>query len=290
MTKDRSLETLGIIFAILAYFSFSLLDAVQKTAIIYHSIFQLLLFKYFFALFLSFAESRRKKNYTFYKTNNFKLQFLRGIFSILESGFFVLAFRYLSLADAHSIGSLTPIIIVALSAIILGEKVSLKIWALIFFGFIGVLIIMRPGLSIFDSKSLIPLVAAFFLSFYQIITRKVSEYDSNETSLFYNSLVGIILLAFLAFQYWQPLNFNSYFLFIGVGVFFSFGLYFQIIALSFAKASTIQPFHYTLIFWAIILGYIFYDDFPDNFTLIGAIIITISGIYVLNKKDIDAKK
>ena len=63
----------------------------------------------------------------------------------------------------------------------------------------------------------------------------------------------IILIAFFAFQYWQPLNFNSYFLFLGIGIFASFAIYFQIVALSFAKASTIQPFHYTLIFWAIIL-------------------------------------
>ena len=290
MLKIRSLESLGILFAIFAYFSFSLLDAVQKTAIIYHSVFQILFVKYIFVLFLSFVESRRKKNYLFYKSNNVKLQILRGILSIIESGCFILAFRYLSLADAHSVGALTPVIVVALSAIILREHVSVKVWVAIFTGFIGVLIIMRPGLSIFDYKSLLPLAGAFFLSLYQIVTRKVSISDSNETSLFYNSLVGIILLAFLAFQYWQPLNFNSYFLFIGVGVFFSFGLYFQIIALSFAKASTIQPFHYTLIFWAIILGYIFYDDFPDIFTLIGALIITISGIYVLNKRSLDVKK
>ena len=89
-----------------------------------------------------------------------------------------MSFRYLTLADAHSIGSLTPIIIVALSAIILREKVNLKTWIAIFFGFIGVLVIIRPGLSIFDPMSLIPLAGAFFLSFYQILTRKVSKYDS----------------------------------------------------------------------------------------------------------------
>lgn len=289
MLKIRSLEGLGIVFAILAFFSFSLLDSAQKTAIIYYSVFQILFIKYIFVLFLSFIESRRKKNYFFYKSKNIKLQILRGILSIIEAGCFILSFRYLSLADAHSVGSLTPVIVVALSAIILKEHVSVKVWIAIFTGFIGVLIIMRPGLSIFDYKSLLPLAGAFFLSFYQIVTRKVSIFDSNETSLFYNSVVGIILISFFAFQYWQPLNFNSYFLFVGIGIFASFGIYFQIVALSFAKASTIQPFHYTLIFWAIILGYIFYDDFPDIFTLIGALIITISGIYVLNKSQIQLK-
>ena len=139
MYKFKSLETKGILFGIVAYLSFSFLDVMQKTAVIYHSIFQLLFIKYFFTLFLSYIESRRKKNYNFYISNNLKLQFFRSVLSLLESGCFVLSFRYLTLADAHSIASLTPIIVVALSAIILREKVSLKIWIAIFISFFATL-------------------------------------------------------------------------------------------------------------------------------------------------------
>ena len=285
MLKSRSMENLGMIFAVMAYFSFSLLDAVQKTAIIYHSVFQLLFIKYCFVLFLSLIESQRKKNYSFYKSGNVKIQILRSILSIIESACFILSFRYLSLADAHSIASLTPVLVVALSSLILREHVSLKTWLAIFVGFIGVLIIMRPGLSIFDPKSLIPLAGAFFLSVYQIVTRKASEKDPNETSLFYTSIVGIILMAVIGYNFWQPLMEYSLIYFIAIGFFFSLGLYFQIIALSMARAGIIQPFHYTLIFWAIILGYIFYDDFPDIPTLIGALVITASGIYTLYIKE-----
>jgi drug/metabolite transporter (DMT)-like permease len=274
-----------MLFAVMSYFSFSLLDAIQKTAIIYHSVFQLLFVKYCFVLLLSIFESQRKKNYTFYKSGNLKIQLLRSVLSIIESACFILSFRYLSLADVHSIASLTPVLVVALSAIILREHVSLKTWIAIFIGFVGVLIIMRPGLSIFDPKSLIPLAGAFFLSIYQIVTRKASETDSNETSLFYTSIVGIILVLIIGYSYWQPLIDQSFLIFISTGIFFSLGLYFQIIALSMARAGIIQPFHYTLIFWAIILGYIFYDDFPDIPTLIGALVITISGIYTLYIKE-----
>tara|TARA_B100000902_G_scaffold108801_1_gene110484 strand:+ start:854 stop:1717 length:864 start_codon:yes stop_codon:yes gene_type:complete len=283
--KLNSKESIGMMFAVMAYFSFSLLDAVQKTAIIYHSIFQLLFIKYCFVLILSVFESRRKKNYMFYKSGNIKIQLLRSVLSIIESGCFILSFRYLSLADVHSIGSLTPVLVVALSAIILREHVSVKTWIAIFVGFIGVLIIMRPGLSIFDLKSLIPLMAAFFLSIYQIVTRKASEKDSTETSLFYTSIVGIFLMGFIGYNFWQPMMDYSFIFFIAIGVFFSLGLYFQIIALSMARAGIIQPFHYTLIFWAIILGLIFYNDFPDIPTLIGALVITVSGIYTLYIKE-----
>ena len=281
MPFSKSKEFVGILFAVAAYFSFSILDAFQKTAVINHSIFQLLFIRYIFTLLLSCSEAKRKKNYKFWQSNNVKLQVLRSFFSIIESGCFVLAFRYLSLADVHSVGSLTPVIIVTLSALILKENVSPKTWIAIFVGFLGVLIILRPGLSIFDIKSLLPLMAAFFLGLYQVVTRKVSENDSTETSLFYTSLIGFIVLSILAFVYWQPLTLNSYFLFTCIGIFFSMGIYFQIIALSKARASIIQPFHYTLIFWAIILGYLVYDDLPDMPTIVGAIIIAASGIYVL---------
>jgi drug/metabolite transporter (DMT)-like permease len=283
--KNKSIENLGMLFAVMAYFSFSLLDAVQKTAIIYHSVFQLLFIKYCFVLFLSLIESQRKKNYSFYKSGNVKIQLIRSVLSIIESACFILSFRYLSLADAHSIASLTPVLVVALSAVILREHVSLKTWIAIFIGFIGVLIIMRPGLSIFDPKSLIPLAGAFFLSIYQIVTRKASEKDSTETSLFYTSVIGIVLMGIIGYNFWQPLMDYSLIFFIAIGLFFSLGLYFQIIALSMARAGIIQPFHYTLIFWAIILGYIFYNDFPDIPTLIGALVITISGIYTLYIKE-----
>ena len=92
-------------------------------------------------------------------------------------------------------------------------------------------------------------------------------------------------MGFVSLFLWESITINFFPLFVGVGIFYSFGVYFQIIALSKARASLIQPFHYTLIFWAIILGYIFYDDFPDIPTLIGAMVITISGIYTLYIKE-----
>ena len=279
----KTKESIGILFGIFAYLSFSILDVIQKTLVFYHSIFQLLLVKYFFVLCLSLIESKRKNNYLFYKSKNIKLQIFRSLLSMIESGCFVLSFKYLSLANAHSIGSLAPIIVVALSAIILKEKVSPKTWVAIFIGFVGVLIILRPTSSIFDPKALLPLIAAFVLGLYQIITKKVSKHDKNETSLFYTSIIGLIIMSLLAFKFWTPVNISSYAMFLGIGIFFSLGLYLQIIALSKARASIIQPFHYTLIFWAIIFGYIFYNDVPDIFTVVGALIITCSGIFVLNQ-------
>ena len=277
-------EAVGIFFAIFAYLAFSLLDTIQKTLIIYYSVFQILFIKYFFTFFLSLIESKRKKNFKFYLTSNWKLQLLRSLLSILESGCFILAFSYLSLADAHSIGALTPIVVVVLSYIFLREKISPRIWFAVFIGFIGVLIVMRPGLTVFDPASLIPLAAAFFLGLYQIVTRKVSAVDNNETSLFYAGIVGMFLMGFISFFYWKPISVDFILMFLGVGALYSSGVYFQIVALSKASASIVQPFHYTLIFWSIIFGFLFYKDIPDLFTITGAVVIIISGVYIFIKK------
>ena len=284
MPQLKSTESVGILIGIFAYLSFSILDVIQKTLILHHSVFQLLLVKYFFVLFLALFEAKRKKNNLFYKSKDIKLQIFRSLLSVIESGCFVLSFKYLSLANAHSVGSLAPVIIVALSTIILKEKVSPKTWIAIFIGFVGVLIILRPTSSIFDPKALLPLMAAFVLGLYQVITKKVSKYDSNETSLFFTSIIGLFVMSLLATNFWRPIDSSSYSMFLGIGIFFSLGLYLQIIALSKARASIIQPFHYTLIFWAIIFGYIFYSDIPDIPTIVGALVIAFSGVFVIRNQ------
>ena len=182
-------ENIGAIFAILAFFLFSILDVFQKYGTIFHTVFQIMLCKYLFLFFLSLIESVRKNNKNFWKTNNLKLQFLRSILSLLESGFFILSFKYLSLASAHSIQAFTPLIVIVLAFVFLKEKIDTKTWIAVACGFIGVIIILRPGLGIFDIKILIPLIGVFFLSLYQIITRLVSYIDEN-----YNVVVSKFLL------------------------------------------------------------------------------------------------
>ncbi len=279
-----SKENIGIFFGIIAFFLFATTDVAQKYATIYHSIFQIMLFRYLFLFIIAIIEAKRKKNVRVWKTNNLKLQLIRSLCSILETAFFVTSFRYLSLGDVHSVAALSPIIVVALSIIFLKEFVDKKIWFAIFFGFIGVLIILRPGFDVFNFKSLIPLGAAFTFAIYQILTKKVSEVDKDETSLFFTSLFGVITMVILASIYWVDFIFISYFLLPLIGVMMSLAHYSLIIALARAPANKIQPFHFSLIFWAIIYGFIFYKDVPDVPTVFGALIIALSGIYIIHQQ------
>ena len=280
MNNKSNPYTYGIILILLTYLSFGILDTIQKTAVQYHSVFVLLFVKYTFCLIFSFFIAKKNNVKNYYLSNNYKIQIARCILSVCEACFFVLSFRYLALADAHTIGSLSPVLVVFFSYLILKEKINLATWVAIGISFFGVLLIMRPGLTIFNPYLVIPLLAAFFYSLFQIATRLNAQYDDNETMLFYNGLIGVIITSILSLFFWQPLHSFSFIFFIFLGFFFCMGLFLQIKALSITPASVLAPYNYTIIVWAIFFGLIVYKEIPDIFTIIGAIIIVASGVFI----------
>ena len=280
MDKKSNPYTYGIILILLTYLSFGILDTIQKTAVQYHSVFVLLFVKYTFCLIFSFFIAKKNNVKNYYLSNNYKIQITRCILSVCEACFFVLSFRYLALADAHTIGSLSPVLVVFFSYLILREKINLATWVAIGISFFGVILIMRPGLTIFNPYLVIPLLAAFFYSLFQIATRLNAQYDDNETMLFYNGLIGVIITSILSIFFWQPLHSFSFIFFIFLGFFFCMGLFLQIKALSITPASVLAPYNYTIIVWAILFGLVVYKEIPDIFTIIGAIIIVVSGLFI----------
>ncbi len=280
MNNKSNPYTYGIILILLTYLSFGILDTIQKTAVQYHSVFVLLFVKYTFCLIFSFFIAKKNNVKNYYLSNNYKIQITRCVLSVCEACFFVLSFRYLALADAHTIGSLSPVLVVFFSYLILREKINLATWVAIGISFFGVILIMRPGLTIFNPYLVIPLLAAFFYSLFQIATRLNAQYDDNETMLFYNGLIGVIITSILSIFFWQPLHSFSFIFFIFLGFFFCAGLFLQIKALSITPASVLAPYNYTIIVWAILFGFVIYKEIPDIFTIIGAIIIVASGVFI----------
>ena len=272
--------TYGIILTLLTYLSFGILDTIQKTAVQYHSVFVLLFVKFAFCFIFSFFIAKKNKVKKFYISNNYKIQITRCILSVCESCFFVLSFRHLALADAHTIGSLAPVLVLIFSYFLLKEKINIATWLAIGTSFVGVVLIMKPGLTIFNPYLIIPLFAAFFYSLFQIATRLNATYDDNETMLFYNGLIGSIITFVLSIFYWQPLHASSFIFFIFLGIFFCTGLFLQIKALSITPASILAPYQYTIILWGIFFGLVVYNEVPDIFTITGAIIIVVSGIFI----------
>ena len=144
MNMKSNPYTYGIILTLLTYLSFGILDTIQKTAVQYHSVFVLLFVKFTFCFIFSFFIAKKNKVKKFYLSNNYKIQITRCILSVCESCFFVLSFRHLALADAHTIGSLAPVLVLVFSYFILKEKINVATWLAICVSFCGVILIMRP--------------------------------------------------------------------------------------------------------------------------------------------------
>ena len=167
---------------------------------------------------------------------------------------------------------------------ILDEKVGIRRWIAIFFGFIGVLIIFRPGTSLFSYFSLLPLLGAVALSFAVIIMKKLVSYDSPPTCSFYlHVFIALIYFPFVIFNWQQP-SLNLWLMLIGMG--FCGGIA-QILLTNAYRLSTVnllQPFDYTAIIWAITFGVIFFNDYPDRYVIIGSIVIVISTYYIIYRE------
>jgi drug/metabolite transporter (DMT)-like permease len=218
------------------------------------------------------------------RTRHFWLQSLRSALLVIEIGLFVLTITVLPLAEAHAILAVTPLVVTALSVPVLGERVGMRRWSAIGVAFVGVLIILRPGLGTVHPIALLALLCAVMFALYQILTRIVSRADPPLTTLFYTALVGVGGLTVLIPFYWTTPDASGWALFGMVAALGASGHFLLIKALQLAPASTLQPFSYTILIWATLVGFLVFGNLPDLPTVAGAIVITLSGIYTFDRE------
>jgi len=190
--------------------------------------------------------------------------------------------KHLPLANAAAISFMAPFIVTVLAWPILGERFGMRRLAAVIVGFIGVLVVIRPGTDVFHWASLFILASAFFYAVYQICTRKVAGHDTPETSAVYSALVGTLIALPLAYPVWKP--FESALdaaVMCGLGILGAFGHYFVARAMTYAPASVVAPFHYWQIVGSVIVGYLITHKLPDGYTWLGAAIIVSAGIYIV---------
>jgi drug/metabolite transporter (DMT)-like permease len=207
------------------------------------------------------------------------LQLLRTVLLVVEMGLVVWAFALMPLADAHAILAACPLVITALSVPVLGERVGLRRWLAVGVGFLGVLLIVRPGLGVMAPGAIVALVSTMLYAFYQLLTRLVGRVDRAETSLLFLFGVGAIFLTFVGPFEWRTPPAAHWPFFVALAVLGSAGHYCVIRALQLAPAVVIQPFSYTILLWAVLIGWLVFGDFPDVWTLAGAGVIVAAGIY-----------
>jgi drug/metabolite transporter (DMT)-like permease len=178
----------------------------------------------------------------------------------------------------------TPLLVTALSVPLLGERVGIRRWSAIGVAFAGMLIILRPGLATVHPMALVALLCASMFALYQILTRIVSRDDSPMTTLFYTALVGVIGLTIIGPFYWTWPDPAGWALFGLVALLGSSGHFLLIKALQLAPASVLQPYSYTMLIWATIVGFLVFGNLPDLATVVGAAIIAASGIYTFARE------
>jgi len=272
----------GIFLALAALVIFAGQDAVSRHLTQTYAVPQLIMVRYWaFAVFaILFAHYRIGLKKALLASRPV-LQFTRSLIIVLEMSLITLGLRYLDLATLHALFVCFPLMVTALSIPILGEHVGWRRWAAVLVGFIGTMIIIRPGLGVLHPAAFIPLIAAFMFAFYQLITRLVSRSDAFETSLLWMALVGCAVSSMAGPFVWRTPEGLDWLLFATIALTGILGHLLLVKALELTPAATLQPINFTMPVWAAIMGYLAFSETPDLATVIGGIIVGSSGLYVI---------
>ena len=214
------------------------------------------------------------------KTKYPKLQFLRSVALMMATTLFFFAFSKLGLAEASAIFNISPVLITLGAFLFLREQIGPRRVIGILVSLLGALIIIRPGSGVFTIYAILPLGAAIFYSTYSLATRFVGTDESPWTSLFYSAIFGAICYSIYIVFHWNPMSNNALLLTIIIGLFGTAGHICLIRALTLGEASLVAPFIYTNLLFTTIWGVVLFGNFPDFWTIAGALIIVAAGIYV----------
>ncbi|WP_417694135.1 DMT family transporter [Roseibium sp.] len=209
---------------------------------------------------------------------------LRGLLWIAAATMFFTSLGLLGLAEATTLIFAAPMFICALSALVLREQVGWRRWLAVLVGFVGVLIVVRPGSDTFQAASLLPIATAVLYALLMISARWVDPRESVWTMMVYLVGVGTLLSALAAPFFWLPVQGKDIWLFFGIAVFGTAGMTLMTQAFRFAPAPAVAPFDYTALLWATLLGYVFWGEIPDTATYVGASVIVASGLFIVYRE------
>ena len=277
---DRILR--AILSTIVAMACFACLNAMSKTlSTSGYPVIQVIWARYVFAFLFMLAMFLPRSGRQLFAIRRLWTQVLRGMLLFFSSYLFFHGVVYLPLATAAGISLSSPIIVTALSPKLLGEQVGPRRWAAVAVGFVGALIVVRPGHANFDWHALLIVASTICSSFYQLFSRRYGQTERPDASATVATIVGTVAASpFVPFEWVTPHSAWHAALFVGMGIMAGTGHYFLTIAYSQAPASVVTPFNYTQLIGSTILGYAVFGDFPDFWTWVGAAVIIASGLYI----------
>jgi len=269
----------GIMLMLLATFMFASHDALSKYLAEFYPIVMVIWVRYLIHTALMAAWFLPKSGLTILCSKRPILQVLRALCLLATSLLFICGLLFIPLAESTAVNFLTPLLVTAFSSWLLNERVSFAQWLAVSSGFIGVLIIVHPGGAFFTPSILFPLSAALSFCGYQLLTRKLAEYDSSVTSNFFAGVQNTLIMSLLVPFFWQLPNSLSHVLWmLALG---GFGMFSHLAlnqAFRYASPALLAPFSYCTLLFATAIGFVFFGQWPANSSLLGIGLICASGI------------
>ena len=274
----------AIIFSLLGWMFLPVMDGLAKYLSADLPILQITWARYFFTVFFTLPIMFFFFNKQLIWSDKPKLQILRGLILLFANICFFYSISVIALAKALTLAFIAPLIVTAFSPLLLGEKVGLKRWTAVVIGFIGSLVVIRPGFLEINLASFSALGTGFLYGFYLIITRKLCTSDNPLLTLLITGMVGAVLVSLIIPFYWVKPTINQWSLMAGIGIFACIGHLFLILSLKYADASKLAPLGYTEIIPNVLIGYYFFSEIPDSWTYLGLVIIVLSGLYISRRE------
>lgn len=277
----------GVSIGFLGYTLFVVLDTIIKKYLANdYSVFQINFFICLFSFIPTIITIHFLHAWKTLKNDLILIQLLRGIFGLISGAFVVNSFRSHALNEIYPIMFSAPLFLIILSHFFLGEKVGIRRWSAVLIGFIGVLIVSRPGTIHFTMSYLGLFVSAFLIAINIALVRKFSKNHSSISFTFYAFLSAAIINGLLAMNNYMAMTLNDTMILILCGIICGVGGNFLTMASKNLESSVFAPIQYTQLFSGIILGYLIFSDLPDIYEIIGSTIIILSGVYIIYRETI----
>ena len=281
-------QTRGILVLLLAIFLFTLMDATAKYLGQYYPVPQVVWARYM-GNFLVVAIYFRTSVFRSLRSRQPGLQFLRALTQLASASLFFTSLQYIGIAEATAIMDINPVLITLGAGLFLGEYIGWRRILGIIAALIGAMIIIRPGMGVFHPAAILPLIGAFTYAAGALLTRVVRT-DGLATSVVWSVLVGTIATSLLVPFFWQPIQMEHLWAFLIIGLLGAVSQALIVYAFSLAEAGAIAPFGYTSLIWAALWGWLFWGVFPDQWTVIGAVIIVAAGLYIWSRENRETRK
>ena len=218
------------------------------------------------------------------RTRKLGLQLTRSLLMLVTTGLFFFAVRALPLTDVVAIMFVGPLFVTALSVPLLRDYVGPRRWAAVAVGFLGALVVVRPGSGVMHGLAILPVLAALSHALYTITTRQLASHDLPMTTLFYTAALGAVVTTAIVPFFWLTPNIEAWVLMALLGLFGAAGHLALIRALGYASPVVVAPLSYASLVWSTGFGFVLFGDVPDSMTVLGALVIAASGLYVFHRE------